>query len=91
MNVKDLAGLTVQRVIRIPAGYLALAFGTGPGLYISHDGLTWRRVVGPADGGLGTYESIAFAGERAILVGTIRLGTEGVSAAWSGPASVFVP
>jgi hypothetical protein len=81
-------------VVRTAAGYVAFGRAAhGPRLFVSRDGGTWRRISGPADTGLSaSYSSLALFGDRAILLGTIHVGPDmDVTAAWTGPASLFEP
>jgi hypothetical protein len=92
-EAQGLAGASVGRVIRAATGYVALAElpDASAGLFVSRDGVHWRAVTGPIDGSPGSYVGLAIAGERAILLGEVRVGDEGTPTVWSGPASLFEP
>jgi hypothetical protein len=92
-EVRGLTGAVPGHVIRTRGGYVALAEmpDARPGMFVSGDGITWRAVSGPIDGSPGNYVSLAISGERAILMGDVRVGEEGTPTVWTGPASLFEP
>jgi hypothetical protein len=93
MQVQGMAGAAPGHVIRTAAGYVALAEmpDARPGAFVSRDGVTWRAVAGPIDSRAGNYVALAISGDHAVLLGDVRVGEEGIPAAWSGPASLFAP
>jgi hypothetical protein len=92
-QVQGMEGATLGRVTRTATGYVAFdeRSAARPGLFVSRDGVTWRRVAGPIDSRTGTYVSLAIAGDRAILLGDLRAGDEGTPTAWSAPSRIFDP
>jgi hypothetical protein len=91
--VQGMAGTTPGHFIRTAAGYVALGERSDarPGMLVSRDGVTWRAVAGPIDSRPGNYFGLAISGDRAILLGDVRVGDEGTPTVWSGPARVVEP
>jgi hypothetical protein len=93
-ELQGMAGAAPSRVIRTANGYVALAElepDARPAMFVSRDGVRWRRVAGPIDDRPGNYVRLAISGERAILLGDVRVGDEGTPMAWTGPARLFAP
>jgi hypothetical protein len=92
-EVQGLAGASLGRIIRTTAGYVALAETpeARPGMFVSRDGVIWHAVAGPIDSRAGNYVSLAIAGDRAVLLGDVRVGDEGTPTVWSGPARLVEP
>jgi hypothetical protein len=88
-----LSDAEVRRVTKTAAGYVA--FGRTPGgprLFVSRDGIAWRRASGPSDDSPSSYTSLALSGDRALLLGTVHTGPDmDATALWSARASLFTP
>jgi hypothetical protein len=93
VEMNGLSGIELQRVARMETGYVAFGRAAeGPRLFVSSDGVSWRGIRGPSDSGSSSYGSLVLWGDRAILLGTIHVGPDAdVTAAWTGPASIFEP
>jgi hypothetical protein len=92
-EIKGLTDAETERVVRTAAGYAAFGRAAdGPRVFVSRDGGAWRAIPGPSDSGPAAYASLALSSGRAILLGTIHVGPDmDVTAAWTGPASLFEP
>jgi hypothetical protein len=60
-------------------------------MFVSRDGVAWRNVVGPSDGGGATYDGVALSGDRAVLLGTVAVGDDAFGAVWTARAALFEP
>lgn len=86
-------GNELARVEAIPGGFVGIGGGTElPQLWVSADAVTWRAVSVPAEmNAESTINDVAIAGDRAILVGSARIGGVLGGTAWAAPARVLAP
>jgi hypothetical protein len=92
-DIRGMPRAAPGHLVRTAAGYIALAEmpDARPGMFVSRDGVNWRAVAGPIDSLAGDYVQLAISGDRAILLGDVRVGDEGTPTVWTGPARLFDP
>jgi hypothetical protein len=92
-RVDGLVATALNRIEAVPGGLVALGGDdTGPTMFVSPDGLAWRRVVLPETARGGYVTDVAVGNGRAVMVGgAIGANGETSSAAWVGPAELLAP
>jgi hypothetical protein len=86
-------GQQVGRVVAIEGGLVALgADESGPKLWVSTNGTSWRAVKVPRDAGVtGSLQGVTVSRGRVFVVGQASSETEAIGAAWMAPASLIAP
>jgi hypothetical protein len=83
----------VGRIVAVDGGLVAVGGGeTGPALWASKDGTTWRPAMLPSGSGAGTaFTSATIIGGGAVLTGQMTVDGQARGVIWSGPASLLAP
>jgi hypothetical protein len=86
-------GPQIGRIVAIEGGLVALgADDSGPKLWVSTDGKSWRVVMVPRETGVtGSLQGVTVSGGRVFVVGQASSETEAVGAAWMAPVSLVAP
>jgi hypothetical protein len=86
-------GEQVGRIVAIEGGLIAVGVDeSGPLLWVSADGTSWRALAAPLDAGVtGSIHGVAVSRSRVFVVGQASSETEAVGAAWLAPVSLIAP
>jgi hypothetical protein len=90
---QGLVSSSVIRIEAIPGGLVAIGGDDqGPALFVSGDGLAWRRVNLPESSLGGYIAGVAVGQGRAVILGGASTQTGDMKpAGWVGPASLLAP
>jgi hypothetical protein len=91
-TIEGLVASALNRIEAIPGGVVALGGDDrGPTMWVSADGLAWRRVVLPETATGGYVTDVAVGHGRAVIIGGVATEGGSGSGAWVGPASLLGP
>ena len=91
VQMQGLDGVELVTVARYGERLVALGrVDAGARLFVSRDGIRWRRVIGPDQDSASSYSALAVSADEVLLLGTVHTGPDAdVTAAWTAPAAIL--